>query len=111
MKILNLISMCNTGPACRQCAYFQNDPATIEDAYPGLTIMSSGFASVRDRDGMLALSIADRDAAVTEDSCDPFEEDGGHVEIGEILIERGWRTWDYTRPSLPWSLARPYWRL
>jgi hypothetical protein len=65
---------------------------------------------VRDRDGTLVLSIADRDRAVTEPSCDPFEEEGGHIELGEILIERGWRTWDYTRPTLPWSLARPYWR-
>jgi hypothetical protein len=73
--------------------------------------LCSVVTPVRDRDGMLTLSIADRDMAVTEDSCDPFAEDGGHVEIGEILVERGWRTWDYTRPSLPWSLARPYWRL
>jgi hypothetical protein len=39
-------------PACRNCVHFQNDPIHIETVYPGLTIMSSGFASVRDRDGL-----------------------------------------------------------
>lgn len=82
-----------------------------ERQQPLVIQLCSVVTPVRDRDGMLTLSIAGRDAAVTEDSCDPFEEDDGHVEIGELLIERGWRTWDYTRPSLPWSLARPYWRL
>jgi hypothetical protein len=39
-------------PNCQNCAHFQNDPAHIEAVYPGLTAMSSGFASVRDRDGV-----------------------------------------------------------
>ena len=39
------------GPSCQNCAHFENDPALIEAVYPGLTAMSSGFASVRDRDG------------------------------------------------------------
>ncbi|HVY73346.1 MAG TPA: hypothetical protein VG890_00860 [Puia sp.] len=52
MKILNSIQWGNSGPAaCQQCAYFRNDPALIEEAYPGLKIMSSGYASVRDKDG------------------------------------------------------------
>jgi hypothetical protein len=56
MKILNSIRLSISGPgclesSCQNCAYFQNDPALIEEAYPGLTVMSSGFASVRDRDG------------------------------------------------------------
>lgn len=52
MKLLRKISLSNFGPtACQNCAHFKNDPATIEAAYPGLTTMSSGFASVRDRDG------------------------------------------------------------
>ncbi|WP_404713053.1 hypothetical protein [Sphingomonas sp. MMS24-J13] len=72
--------------------------------------LCSVVTPVRDRDGMLVLSIADRSVAVTEESCDPFEEEGGHIELGEILIERGWSAWDFARPSLPWSLARPYWR-
>jgi len=51
MKIFNSIQLGNTGPICRQCTYFQNDPALIEKVYPGLKVMSSGFASVRDLDG------------------------------------------------------------
>jgi hypothetical protein len=57
MKIFNSIQlgksgpMSNSGPTCQNCAYFQNDPALIEAVYRGLTAMSSGFASVRDRDG------------------------------------------------------------
>jgi hypothetical protein len=52
MNFFSLIQLKSSGPVCQKCAYFQNDPTTIEDAYPGLTIMSSGFASVRDRDGI-----------------------------------------------------------
>lgn len=51
MKIFNSIQLSNSGPVCEKCAYFQNDPALIEEVYHGLTVMSSGFASVRDRDG------------------------------------------------------------
>jgi len=52
MKIFESLQLGNSGPRCQNCAYFQSDPALIEAAYPGLTIMSSGFASVRDRDGL-----------------------------------------------------------
>jgi hypothetical protein len=53
MKIFNSIQLTNSrsGASCRNCAHFQNDPALIEESYRGLTAMSSGFASVRDRDG------------------------------------------------------------
>jgi hypothetical protein len=51
MNILRHIQFSNTGPVCQGCAYFQNDPAHIEAVYPGLTALSSGFASVRDQDG------------------------------------------------------------
>jgi len=53
MKIFDSIQLTNSrpGPICQKCAYFQGDPARIEKAYPGLAIMSSGFASVRDLDG------------------------------------------------------------
>ena len=52
MKIFDSIQLSHSsGPSCQQCAHFQNDPTLIEEAYPGLTVMSSGFASVRDRDG------------------------------------------------------------
>lgn len=54
MKIFNSIQLTNprSGRICQKCAHFQNDPALIEAAYPGLTILSSGFASVRDQDGL-----------------------------------------------------------
>jgi len=52
MKIFNSIGFRSSGAICQKCAYFQNDPVLIEAAYPGLTIMSSGFASVRDQDGL-----------------------------------------------------------
>ena len=51
MKILNSIKLRNSGPICQKCTYFHNDPALIEEVYPGLKVMSSGFASVRDQDG------------------------------------------------------------
>ncbi|MEI9897271.1 MAG: hypothetical protein WDN28_26270 [Chthoniobacter sp.] len=37
---------------CGHCVHFRNDPATIESAFPGLTAMSSGSASVRAQDGL-----------------------------------------------------------
>ena len=54
MNILKSIQFTKSGSVsiCQNCAHFQNDPALIEKAYPGLTIMSSGFASVRDKDGI-----------------------------------------------------------
>jgi hypothetical protein len=53
MKIFNSIQRGHSsGPSCQGCAHFQNDPAVIEEVYRGLTAMSSGFASVRDRDGL-----------------------------------------------------------
>jgi hypothetical protein len=55
MKIFTAIQWGKSGAACGQCAHFQNDPSFIEQAFRGLTTMSSGFASVRDRDGICAL--------------------------------------------------------
>jgi hypothetical protein len=54
MKIFKSIQFANSGsgPVCQNCVHFQNDPALIEKAYPGLTVMSSGYASVRDQDGL-----------------------------------------------------------
>jgi hypothetical protein len=52
MKIFDSIQMHHSGPVCQDCIHFQNDPAVIEEVYRGLTTMSSGFASVRDRDGI-----------------------------------------------------------
>jgi hypothetical protein len=41
-------------PSCATCAYFCNDPAYLERAIPGLSSMSSGYASVRSDDGVCA---------------------------------------------------------
>jgi hypothetical protein len=51
MKIFDYIKGSTSGPVCQNCVHFQNKPERIEAAYPGLTALSSGFASVRDRDG------------------------------------------------------------
>jgi len=37
---------------CGRCVFFENSPAAIEAAFPGLSAMSSGFASVRSQDGL-----------------------------------------------------------
>jgi hypothetical protein len=52
MNVFKSIQLAISGPPCQDCVHFQNDPAYIEEVYPGLTAMSSGFASVRDRDGI-----------------------------------------------------------
>jgi hypothetical protein len=70
MKIFNFIQLSNSGPICQNCAHFQNDPALIEKAYPGLTVMSSGFASVRDRDGLCSYNQLYLSA---RDGCKHFE--------------------------------------
>jgi hypothetical protein len=51
MKIINLIQLGNSGTVCKSCRWFLGDPAIVEKTYPGLSSMSSGFASVRDQDG------------------------------------------------------------
>lgn len=43
---------CAKQRCCGQCRYFQNSPEVLEQAFPGLTAMSSGFASVRGQDGL-----------------------------------------------------------
>lgn len=54
MKFLNSIQLQSSKSSCQQCHYFKNDPAFIEATYPGLTAMSSGYASVRNKDGLCA---------------------------------------------------------
>ena len=76
MKFFNLIQRSNLGPICQNCAYFQNDPMLIEEAYPGLTTMSSGFASVRDRDGFCnynQLYLSARDSCLSFMQLNRFE--------------------------------------
>lgn len=45
-----------TGPlritSCRECVYFDNSPATLEAALPGLTSLGSAHAAVRSQDGI-----------------------------------------------------------
>jgi len=55
MKIFEFIKWNSPEQCCAQCKHFANDPALVEAAYPGLTTMSSAFASVRDRDGFCRL--------------------------------------------------------
>jgi hypothetical protein len=52
MKLLKAFQTNSSGQICQNCAHFQNNPALIEEIYSGLTAMSSGFASVRDKDGI-----------------------------------------------------------
>jgi len=40
---------------CFGCRHFVNDPATLEAEIPGLTALSSGYASVRADDGLCRL--------------------------------------------------------
>ena len=56
MKLFELIGFRNSGNTCKNCVYFQNDPARIEKTYAGLNIMSSGYAAVRDRDGLCSFN-------------------------------------------------------
>lgn len=37
---------------CANCAHFDNTPTTLERAIPGLLSLGSGFAAVRDQDGL-----------------------------------------------------------
>ena len=40
---------------CGRCRHFDNRPETLEKAYPGMTAMGSGHASVRVQDGLCLL--------------------------------------------------------
>ncbi len=42
-------------PCCGRCVHFSNSPAAIEAVFKGLSIMSSGSASVRAQDGLCSL--------------------------------------------------------
>lgn len=75
MRVFKHLQLGRSGVACQNCVHFQNDPAYIEAVYPGLTIMSSGFASVRDRDGLCTYHQLYLSA---NDSC-------SHLEIEEVF--------------------------
>jgi hypothetical protein len=83
MKIFDFIQTGNSGPVCGQCAHFQSDPTIIESTYPGLKIMSSGFASVRDQDGLCGYSEIYLSA---RDSCPHFEMRVAEIISGAIPI-------------------------
>ncbi len=40
---------------CSQCRHFSNSPAEIEEAFPGLNILSSAYGSVRADAGICSL--------------------------------------------------------
>lgn len=42
-------------PCCGRCRHFCNDPAKLESVFRGMTAMSSGYASVKDHDGLCDL--------------------------------------------------------
>src|ERR1700744_3326009 len=52
MNIFKSIQLGTPAQSCQSCVHFKNDPVLIENVYPGLTTMSSGFASVRAGDGL-----------------------------------------------------------
>ena len=37
---------------CRDCRYFNNDPAFLEDSFPGLNALSSAYGSTRGENGI-----------------------------------------------------------
>ena len=41
-------------PSCLDCRYFNRQPLDIEAAFPGLSSLSSAYASVRVNDGICA---------------------------------------------------------
>jgi hypothetical protein len=84
MKIFNSIALGNSGPSCQQCTHFQNDPDIIESTYPGLKIMSSGFASVRDHDGLCSYNQIYLSA---RDSCPHFAPHVAEVDQAEAVSQ------------------------
>lgn len=38
--------------SCASCRWFENNPLKMEQAIPGLRVMSSGHASIRAQDGL-----------------------------------------------------------
>lgn len=84
MKFLDLIQLHNSGNVCRNCVWFKNDPLHVEAAFPGLKIMSSGYASVRDQDGICdyhQIYLSGRD------SCAQFRSDA-EASSDEVIPEK-----------------------
>lgn len=59
MKLFRLYAENSDAPekrrCCMNCVYFSNSPEYLEGVYPGLNVMSSGYASVRRDDGICTL--------------------------------------------------------
>jgi len=81
MKIFSAIQFGKSGRICQNCKYFQNEPSLIETVYPGLTVMSSGFASVRDQDGICSHHQLYLSAW---DSCEEFHLCGTEKVLGKV---------------------------
>jgi hypothetical protein len=52
---MNATAAQHTAPTCENCRHFHNDPAFLERAWAGLSIMSSAYGSVRANDGLCDL--------------------------------------------------------
>lgn len=42
----------STPPSCSRCRHFDNRPAHLERAIPGLRVMGSGYSAVKAQDGL-----------------------------------------------------------
>lgn len=83
MKILDYIQFSHSPSIqeCQHCVHFENNPALIEEIFKGLNILSSGYASVRDQDGICNLYQRYLSAL---DSCSAFERKGvDHIQQNE----------------------------
>ena len=45
----------DSGTTCARCRFFDGDAASLEATLAGLRVLGSGYASVRDEDGICAL--------------------------------------------------------
>ena len=64
--------MAATNTTCRECRFFNNDPAWLERALPGLNVLSSAYASVRAEAGICSR----RDLFLSPTTrCEYFERD------------------------------------
>jgi len=65
---------------CRDCRFFNNDPAWLEKAFPGLNALSSAYGSTRGENGVCSK----RDLYLSPiKKCKDFE----HIDSGHILTD------------------------
>ena len=78
--------MPNRQAQCRNCRHFRNDPHYIETVFKGLSSLSSGFASVRNEDGLCL----EHDRYLSANAwCDRFEEADGSQATEPETSTRG----------------------